>query len=97
MDVEVYEKDFIKLIKDNLSQANYFSCVISYENYEDLAWYTALRIGEMIIDYFESEMSKQIDIHLSFKIDKIIFKLNEMKENDVVLLSIDNKNSFSTK
>lgn len=90
--MERFEREFKKFIEDNLSQAKYFSCVISYENNEDLAWYTALRIGEMIIYYFKSKLSKQIDIHLSLKIDKIILKLNEMKENDIVLLAIDDEN-----
>ncbi len=95
MEMEVYEKDFIKFVKDTLSHANYFSCVISYENNEDLAWFAALRIGKMIKDSFESELSKQIDIHLCFKIDKIIIKLNEMNLNDIVLISIDDVNISS--
>jgi hypothetical protein len=92
MEMERLEREFKKNIEDNLSQANYFSCVILYENYEDLAWYTALRIGEMIINYFESKLRKRIDIHLILKINKIILKLKEMKENDIVLLTIDDEN-----
>jgi len=90
--MERLERDFKKYIEDNLSQANYFSCVILYENNEDLAWYTALRIGEMIINYFESKLRKRIDIHLILKIEKIILKLKEMKENDIVLLTVDDEN-----
>ena len=92
MEMERLERDFKKFIEDNLSQANYFSCVILYENNEDLAWYTALRIGEMIINYFESKLRKRVNIHLILKIEKIILKLKEMKENDIVLLTTDDKN-----
>jgi len=95
--MEVSEKKFINYIKDCLSQVKYFPCVISYDNNEDLAWYTALRIGEIITEYFESKLSKQIDTHLNFKIEKIILKLNEMGENDILLLSINDVNIKSLK
>jgi len=69
--MEISESEFRKFIENNLSQGKYFSCVILYESNENLAWYTALRIGEMITNYFKSEISKQINIYLSLNITKL--------------------------
>lgn len=86
--MEVKEKDLTHFIGSNLTRADYFSCVILYEKSEDFAWYVALRIAEMV----KSEFNKNTNIHLCFKIEKIVDKLNEMKENDVLILSVDNVN-----
>ena len=91
-EMKISEREFKKFVEDNLSRAKYFSCVILYARYKDLAWYTALRIGEMITNYFKSNITKQINIHLSLNIKKIILKLKEMKENDVLLLTTNDHN-----
>ncbi len=48
----ISESEFIKFIENNISQGEYFSCVILYESNGNLAWYAALRIGEIITDIF---------------------------------------------
>ncbi|MBA7512543.1 hypothetical protein ES705_04549 [subsurface metagenome] len=87
----ISESEFIKYIKNNISQGEYFSCVILYESNENLAWYAALRIGEIITDYFKSEIGKQINIHLSLNFARIMPQLNEMKDHDVLFLTTDDQ------
>ncbi len=85
------ESDFKRLIENNLSRAHYFSCVILYKSAENLAWYAALSIGEIIKNYFKSTEDKQIAIAIVLDIKEIIPKLKGMEENDVLLLTTDNQ------
>ena len=92
MNLKTSESEFQGFIEDNLSHAEFFSCVVLYENAENLAWFAALRVGEMIRNYFESKIDKHITIYLTLKLRNIISNLEKMEENDVFLLSTDNIN-----
>ncbi|MBA7687166.1 hypothetical protein ES703_95626 [subsurface metagenome] len=88
----ISENEYIKFIENSISWGKSFSCVILYESFENLAWYAALRIGEIITEYFKIKEDKEINIHLSLNIVSIMTHLNEMKDNDVLLLISDDQN-----
>ena len=85
------ESDLKKLIKSNLNyeRIGYFSCVILHQNREFLAWYAALRIGEIIKEFYNNMES---NILLCLKLETLLQRLNEMGENDILLLSVNNPN-----
>ena len=89
------ESELRKFIEHNISQGKYFSCVVLYEKNEILAWHAALRIGEIITEYFKAIKGKQIKIHLNLNIATIVSQLNEMKHDDILLLNIIDQNLFS--
>lgn len=89
-EIEISEREFYRFVENNLSQAGCFSCVILYESNEAPAWYTALRIGEVVTNYFKREIKEQVTIHLNLITIEIMDKLNEMEENDILLLTTDN-------
>ncbi|TKJ23761.1 MAG: hypothetical protein CEE42_11650 [Promethearchaeota archaeon Loki_b31] len=92
----ISENEYIKFIENSISWGKSFSCVILYESFENLAWYAALRIGEIITEYFKIKEDKEINIHLGLNIVSITTHLNEMKDNDVLLLTIYNAlNNFA--
>ncbi len=91
MEKRLSEGEFRELIEVRLSRAGYFSCVLQYRSREAVAWYAALRIGEIITNYFKEKISEVVDIHLNLQIIKIVDKLNNLKKNDVLLLIVDDK------
>ncbi len=92
MERELSEREFREFIEVGLSNAGYFSCVIQYKSRDAIAWYTALRIGEIISNYYKAKMSEVVKIHLNLQVIKVIDKINEMMKNDVLLITVDNKN-----
>ncbi len=85
------EKKLIEYIEGNLNsdRAGFFSCVILHQKLEDLALYVALRIGEIVKEFYNNMKS---NILLCLKIDNSIAKLNSMGENGTLLLSVHNPN-----
>jgi len=53
------------------------------------AWYAALRIGEIIKEFYNNNAST---ILLCLKLETIIQRLNKMREKDILLLSVNNPN-----
>ena len=92
MERELSEREFREFIEVGLSNAGYFSCVIQYKSRDAIAWYMALRIGEIISNYYKAKMSEVVKIHLNLQVIKVIDKINEMMKNDVLLITVDNKN-----
>lgn len=85
------ESELIKFIESNLNheRVGYFSCVLLHRNLELLAWYAALRIGEIIKEFYINKIS---DILLCLKMGNLIQILNKMRKNDILLLSVKNPN-----
>lgn len=85
------ESELKKFIESNLNheRVGYFSCVLLHQNRESFAWYAALRIGEIIKEFY---INKTSDILLCLKMENLIQILNKMRENDILLLSVNNPN-----
>jgi len=60
-----------------------------YDNYEDLACYAALRIGELITNFIQIKIGKQINVNLNLELSEIIDNLIGMEDDDVLCLSLN--------